>query len=242
MLWPRYDVFLSYSRADSERVRPLGDELCRLCYLVFLDARTIEPSEKWKDSLERSVRDARTLVLCWSEHAQGRDYIVFEYSRAQALHKRIYPWLLDRTPLPAMMEIQGIKEPDPAKVAAILHTHLGWTVPRRRLLRLILAAAMAMILAFGIWLAVQPPKPWPFQGEVYDTETQMPIAGVQVVVNGSHGEEQALTDAQGRFVLPLPNPPPKTVSILIRKEGYTAVPVLNVPTDAPFKTDMMKQN
>ena len=103
MLWPRYDVFLSYSRADSERVRPLADELCRLGYRVFFDARSIEPSEKWKDSLERSVRDARTLVLCWSEHAQGRDYIVFEYSRAQALHKRIYPWLLDRTPLPAMM-------------------------------------------------------------------------------------------------------------------------------------------
>jgi hypothetical protein len=106
---------------------------------------------------------------------------------------------------------------------------------------LILAAALAMILAVGVWLAVQPPKPFPFQGEIYDTETQLPIEGAEVVWNGPHGEEKAPTDAQGKFVLPLPNPPPNTISILLRAKGFTAVSIPNVPTNLTLKTDMMEQ-
>jgi hypothetical protein len=43
MLGKRYDVFLSYSRADSDRVTLLCDELRRLGYRVFFDAQSIHP-------------------------------------------------------------------------------------------------------------------------------------------------------------------------------------------------------
>ncbi len=113
MFLAKYDVFLSYSRADTERVGPLRDELRRMGYRVFFDVQSIDPGEKWKDRLDRSIRASRTLVLCWSERTRGSEYITFEYSRAEALHKPVLPWLLDQTPLPAMLEVQGITTPIP---------------------------------------------------------------------------------------------------------------------------------
>jgi hypothetical protein len=65
MFWTRYDVFLSYSRADAQQVQPLRDELRRMGYRVFFDVQSIDPGEHWKRRLERSVRASRTLVLCW---------------------------------------------------------------------------------------------------------------------------------------------------------------------------------
>ncbi len=114
----KYDVFLSYSRADTERVAPLRDELRRLGYEVFFDVQSIDPGEQWKRRLERSIGASRTIVLCWSQNTRGSEYITFEYSRGEALHKPILPWLLDKTPLPAMLEVQGITTADPAQAAA----------------------------------------------------------------------------------------------------------------------------
>jgi len=122
----KYDVFLSYSRADTERVAPLRDELRRLGYEVFFDVQSIDPGEQWKRRLERSIADSRAIVLCWSENTRGSEYITFEYSRGEALHKPILPWLLDKTPLPAMLEVQGITTADPAQAAAQLKPALGW--------------------------------------------------------------------------------------------------------------------
>src|ERR1035441_1276529 len=108
MLWTRYDVFISYSREDLARVQPLVDELRRRGYRAFVDVESIVVGDKWKERLERSIRASRVLVLCWSEHARESEYVHFEYSRAEGLHKAVLPWLLDQTPLPKMMELQGI--------------------------------------------------------------------------------------------------------------------------------------
>jgi hypothetical protein len=240
MLSPRYDVFLSYSRADTERVQPLLAELRSLGYRVFFDVESIDPGEQWKKRLDRSIRASRALVLCWSEHARGSDYITFEYARAEALHKPVFPWLLDRTPLPAMLEIQGINESDGTKVAASLRPYLGWPQTRRRALMAAAAVVVAIVLAFGIWRGLQPPPPWEFQGEIYDRETRMPIAGVEVVVVTAQGEKRTQTDAQGKYDLLLPQPQPKSIPILFRKDGYEAEHPINVLTSQPFNTDMAK--
>jgi hypothetical protein len=243
MFWPRYDVFLSYSRADSERVRPLCDELRRLGYRVFFDVQSIDPGEKWKDRLDRSIRASRALVLCWSENARGHEYITFEYSRAEALHKRVLPWLLDGTPLPAMLELQGITEPDAAKVAAALGRSLGWTLKRRRVLQGLVAAAVAMVLAFGIWRSVQPPPPWSFQGEVTDLKTHLPIPGVEVdlklpnLVTYTTG-----TDDHGIYILKyLPQPRPAHIQLQFSKQGYIGDSPIVESTEDGFDPKLEKQ-
>ena len=237
----KYDVFFSYSRADAERVAPLRDELRRLGYRVFFDVQSIDPGEQWKRRLERSIRASRALVLCWSQNTRGSDYITFEYSRAEAMRKPILPWLLDKTPLPAMLEIQGITAADPAQAAAQLKPALGWPLGSRRRLQAALAALAAILAGVALWFALRPPPPWEFQGEVTDRVTSMPIAGVEVdVLAANRVQASALTDSQGRYDLHLAQPQPRTIQVRFRKEGYEAEEPLNVPTGKPWNMDMAK--
>jgi len=241
----KYDVFLSYSRADTERVAPLRDELRKLGYKVFFDTESIEAGEQWKRRLERSIRASRALVLCWSKNFLGHEFITFEYSRAEALHKPVLPWLLDTTPLPQMLEIQGIPIADPVRVATKLKPALCWPLARRRQLQAVLAALVAIVLGLAGWriLHPPPPPPWEFKGNVYDRNSNIGIPGVEVdayAPNNTTVEKSMLTDAQGNFDFLLPPPQPKYIHLLFRKDGYCAEQPLFVPTDKAWPMDMAK--
>ena len=244
MFGASYDVFLSYSRADTARVQPLRDALRGLGYRVFFDVQSIEPGEPWKERLERSIRTSRTLVLCWSENTRGSEYITFEYSRAETLHKPVLPWLLDKTPLPAMLEVQGITTADAAQAAAALQPALGWTLGKRRKARMAVGALAAAALAVSLWLHLRPPPPkppWEFQGEVSDRIMGTPIAGVEVdVMSNGNVQADTFTDSQGRYDLHLPQPQPSTINLRFRKDGYEAEKPIFVPTNKPLNEDMVK--
>jgi hypothetical protein len=235
----RYDVFLSYSRADTARVQPLLDELRTLGYTVFFDVQSITPGEQWKPRLERAIAASRTLVLCWSENTRNSDYITFEYSRAEALHKPILPWLLDKTPLPAMLEIQGIPSSDPTQVAAALRPVLGRTLGRRRQHFAFLAALCALLIAIALWLFLKPPPPWEFQGQVIDRVSRVGIPNVEVDATTPNTTLTTHTDAAGAFDFHLPQPQPKYLHLVFRKDGYVGDSD-TVPTSKPFNTDMEK--
>ncbi|MGD1062746.1 MAG: TIR domain-containing protein [Terracidiphilus sp.] len=244
MFMARYDVFLSYSRADSDRVTPLRDELRRLGYRVFFDVQSIDPGSDWKKRLRRSIRASRTLVLCWSDQTRSSEYVTFEYSQAEAFRRRIFPWRLDKTPLPAMMELQAINEPDAAAVAAQLKPALGWPLSRRRATWLAAAVVATALLGVVAWHISHPPPPppWDFQGEVTDRVSRVPIAGVEVdVMKGNDIQTSAVTDARGRFDLHLPRPIPETIDLRFGKDGYVGDRIF-VPTDTPqpFPEDMAK--
>ncbi len=240
----QYDVFLSYSRADTERDAPLRDALRGMGYRVFFDTQSIDPGEQWKTRLERSIQSSRTLVLCWSEHTRGSDYITFEYSRAEALHKPVLPWLLDKTPLPAMLEVQGITTTDPARAAGALRPALGRTLGQRRRTQMALATLAVALVAAGLWLLFRPPPPpppWDFQGEVTDRVTSMPIAGVEVdVLSGNRAQAKGFTDNQGQFDVRVPAPRPANINVRFRKDHYEAEEPLNIPTGKPWNMDMVK--
>ena len=158
----RYDVFLSYRRADTELVLPLRDELRRLGYVVFFDTQSIEGGDDWKGRLQTAIAASRVLVLCWSENASRSEVVTFEYSSARALHKKVVPWLLDHTHLPVMLDhINGIKSPDPVQVAALLRASLGWTLGRRRGVQAALGVVLAGAIAGGAWAELKPPPPAP---------------------------------------------------------------------------------
>jgi hypothetical protein len=240
MFLAKYDVFLSYSRADTERVAPLRDELRRLGYRVFFDVQAIDPGEQWKRRLERSIGASRALVLCWSENTRGSEYVTFEYSRAEALHKSILPWLLDKTPLPAMLEVQGISNPDATQAAAQLKRALGWTLSRRRQLWAALGVLAACIAGVALWFALRPPPPWQFSAEVTDRVTGVPVAGVEVDVQIGQGKmHTCVTGSDGTCNLQLPQPEPATIHIFLRKDGYERDEGV-VPANKTFKTDMVK--
>jgi hypothetical protein len=240
----RYDVFFSYSRADTERVAPLRDALRGMGYRVFFDTQSIDPGEQWKTRLERSIQSSRALVLCWSEHTRGSDYIAFEYSRAEALHKPVLPWLLDKTPLPAMLELQGITTADPAETASALRPALGRPLGQRRKTQMALAALAVVLVAACLWFLLRPPPPpppWDFQGEVIDRNTSMPIAGVEVdVFSGDGVQSKAFTDNQGQFDLHLPPPQHPHIHVRFRKDGYQPEEPFDVTTGKRLEEDMVK--
>jgi TIR domain/Carboxypeptidase regulatory-like domain len=234
LLWSQYDVFLSYSRRDSARVSLLRDELQRMGYRVFFDVQSIDPGERWKIRLSRSVRVSRLLVLCWSEGATNSDYVTFEYSCAEALHRPIVPWLMDGSPLPGILDVQGIGNPDPTEVAAILAIKLGWALGRRRRLKAAMSVLASGAGAFFFWLQLRPPPPWVLQGEVYDTSTRRPIVGVELKIETDKGPTYtARTDDEGKYHLRLPQPQPATVLIVFSKDGYEGDQV-KISSSKPF--------
>jgi hypothetical protein len=213
-------------------------------YSVFFDVQSIDPGEKWKRRLERSIEASRALVLCWSENTRGSDYITFEYSRAEALHKLIVPWRLDKTPLPAMLEVQGITAENGEQAAAAIRPALGPTMRQRTMTLVAIAVIVGIVAAVGSWLALKPPPPpppWDFRGEVTDRITSMPIAGVEVdVMSGNSVEAEVFTDVEGHFDLRLPQPRPATINVRFRKDGYQAEQPLYIPTGKPWNQDMAK--
>lgn len=236
-------MFVSYSRADTERVTPLRDELQRMGYRVFFDVQSIDPGSQWKKKLRGSIRASRALLLCWSEQTRGSEYVTFEYSQAEALGRPIFPWRLDQTPLPAMMELQAINESDQVAVALQLQRRLGWPAGKRRGVWLTVAAVAVVLLCVGWWRFLHPPPlpPWDFEGEVTDRVTSMPIAGAEVdILTDGAVQTSAWTDALGRFDLHLPQPKPKTIEVRIRKDGYEGEPARKVPTDQPWNIDLTK--
>ena len=244
----RYDVFISYRRADTARVQLLRDELQRLGYRVFFDTQSIEGGDDWKARLQRAVRGSRALVLCWSESANDSPIVTFEYSCARALRKPVVPWLLDHTPLPVMLnQINGIKAEDPVQVAAALQKTLGWTLPRRRMFQSAVAALLVVAVFFGAARALRkpappppppPPPPWELQGTVTDRLTRLPIAGVEVDLSYADNKAASTkTDAHGHYDFHLPQPQPATALVVFAKDGYEGDKE-NVPTNKAFDTDL----
>lgn len=215
MFLPHYDLFVSYSREDSERVRPLVEALRVRGYRVFFDLESIRIGEPWKRRLEVAVRGSRALLLCWSARARTSEYVQFEYHKAEGLGRKVLPWLLDKTPLPAMVEIQAITTEDPAGAAAVVSQQIGWTVTRRRWAA-ITAAGVLGAGAVGVWWEAQNTS-FDLWGAVTDQESR-PLAGVKV--SCSLGALSAVTDTRGRFRLTIKGKKPDSVKLTFTKEGY----------------------
>jgi hypothetical protein len=144
-----------------------------------------------------------------------------------------------------MLEVQGIAESDPAKVAATLRSHLGGTLRQRRK-RLALAAALLIaVSAVGLWRGTHPPPPppWAFQGMVTDLQTQSPLPGVEVDLKLSNGKNYtAETDAHGAYILEnLPPPRLEHIQLQFSKPGYIGDSPIIESTENGFDPKLEKQ-
>jgi formylglycine-generating enzyme required for sulfatase activity len=100
------DIFISYSRADRSRVKPLVDELLRRGWSVWWDP-TIRPGKTWDQVIEAALTAARCVIVLWS-----RDSIQSHWVRTEAEDGRqrgiLVPALLDDVIIPlAFRRIQA---------------------------------------------------------------------------------------------------------------------------------------
>jgi len=98
----RHRIFISYSRADRQRVEGLQILLQALGHEVFFDSRSILPGMRWQEALEQELAGADVIVVFWTRHAARSKWVKREYESflASDRDRAVVPVLADTTPLP----------------------------------------------------------------------------------------------------------------------------------------------
>jgi len=78
----KYDAFISYSRSDSAWATKLEKSLGKgkrgRGYEIFLDTKRLTAGDEWDKQLQSGIRQARNLILVWSDNARGSDWVLKE--------------------------------------------------------------------------------------------------------------------------------------------------------------------
>lgn len=76
-----YDVFLSFSSADEEIVKPIWQELCSNGLRVFWSDSTLkkEVGNSWFEVIEKSLERSRHMLLVCSDNSMGSKWVKREY-------------------------------------------------------------------------------------------------------------------------------------------------------------------
>ena len=92
------DVFLSYSRRDSDFVTRLSDALAARGKKVWLDLQTIADGEVFPDAIRRAIEESEAFVFVITPASVSSAYCGHEVDHAAALGKRIVPLLHEAVP------------------------------------------------------------------------------------------------------------------------------------------------
>jgi formylglycine-generating enzyme required for sulfatase activity len=99
LLAAMHDIFLSYSSADRERVKPLYDALKLQGWTVFWDHATIQTGEQWSHIIEANLNASDCVIVVWTANSVKSEYVLDEATRARNRNILI-PVSLDQTPPP----------------------------------------------------------------------------------------------------------------------------------------------
>jgi hypothetical protein len=75
-----YDIFISYSSPDRPWAERLYADLTAKGAKVFFDRERLDAGLPWKQELLSAVKGSRHLVVLWSEHAEGSQWVSAELS------------------------------------------------------------------------------------------------------------------------------------------------------------------
>lgn len=92
------DIFLSYSRQNSDFVTRLNDALAAHGKDVWLDLHTIADGEVFPDAIRRAIEESEAFVFVISPASLASAYCGHEVDHAAALGKRIVPVLHEVVP------------------------------------------------------------------------------------------------------------------------------------------------
>jgi TIR domain len=112
-------AFICHNKADKVTARMIASALVQQGVDVWFDEWKIRPGESITGGIEAGLTDANCFVLVWSQHASKSNWVGTElraYLRRRVDDQtlRIVPFMLDETPLPALVaDYKGFKI-DPA--------------------------------------------------------------------------------------------------------------------------------
>ncbi|MBQ6073907.1 MAG: toll/interleukin-1 receptor domain-containing protein [Bacteroidales bacterium] len=102
-----YDVFISYSRRDSEWAEKICGALTRAGLTFFIDKQEIKGGSEFTDDIARAIDGSTVFVLVASKSAYASKFVNAEFLYAFN-HKRsgtIIPYLVDSSPMPQNLEL-----------------------------------------------------------------------------------------------------------------------------------------
>lgn len=123
------NIFISYSRRNSETADELASQLERLGHDVWIDRVNIAGGDDWQAELERRIPQIDVMVVLWSHDAAQSKWVSRENSFADSKDKKIIPVRLDDTDpaediLLHRMNIIDARDKDIAEVAIAIHRAL----------------------------------------------------------------------------------------------------------------------
>jgi formylglycine-generating enzyme required for sulfatase activity len=88
------DLFLSYSRRDSDAMHQVQEALREAGLSVWTDEGLEPGTQSWKDAIAEAVKQAYALVVLLSPSSSQSTWVKNEVGFAQTLNKRIFPVLI----------------------------------------------------------------------------------------------------------------------------------------------------
>src|SRR5215467_8530255 len=85
------DIFISYSRRDTEFVTRLASDLNAQVAGVWFDQSTIQLGQKWHDEIMDGINECKAFILVLSPDAAQSKYVLEEVNKALELGKTIFP-------------------------------------------------------------------------------------------------------------------------------------------------------
>lgn len=92
------DLFISYARADRDRVRPFAESLERRGFSVWWDV-DIQPGRKFAAVLDDEIKKAKCIVVVWSQDSVQSDWVYEEAEDGRA-REILIPVLIDEVEIP----------------------------------------------------------------------------------------------------------------------------------------------
>lgn len=141
-----YDVFVSYSREDKNRVLPWVEELKKGNVSVFFDTESLLGGSKWQNEIAEAIRTAKLVILFVSRASLVSEFVPKELALSVDMKKDILPVLLEETEIRGQVAfcIAGLQrveayDPDLKKVwggiqASLERVGIMWKSPSRRLI------------------------------------------------------------------------------------------------------------
>ncbi|MEL6407024.1 MAG: toll/interleukin-1 receptor domain-containing protein [Chloroflexota bacterium] len=97
-------IFISYSRKDSDCVYKVKDELDENNFSAWIDLEAVQITSDWLAEIEKAIEESVVFMLFWSANAKDSDYVQHEIRLAKQLQIekkiKILTVMLDDTDLP----------------------------------------------------------------------------------------------------------------------------------------------
>ena len=100
------EIFISYARADRDRVQPLVERLREAGVTYWLDEGNIQGATLWGKEIVEAIRNAKVLVLFATEASFESKNVAKEVAIASEWEKPILPVYLERVQVPDTLHYQ----------------------------------------------------------------------------------------------------------------------------------------